>query len=102
MKFWKWLPAIYTAHASAFAALGYLVGPSWYGMACAAAVGYFLGTALWVTHCNRWRALFKSAQDALQEMTDINEALIHNRVMLHFQGEVPPPDLVDEHKPRLH
>jgi len=62
----------------------------------------FLGTALWAACAARWRSLFEDARDALKQMTDINEALIHNRVTLHFLGETAPPDLPDEHKPRLH
>ena len=102
MKFWKSLPAFYTIAALVWAAVAYLIGPSWMGMFYAAVAGHFLGYALWTPSCNRWRALFESARDALQEMTDINDALIHNRVTLHFLGETPPICPPDEHKPSLH
>lgn len=102
MKFWKSMPAMHSVVTGIWATIAYLAGPSWIGMFCAALAGYALGTALRMIQCDRWRALFEHTRDALNEMTEINDALLHNRVTLHFLGETPPICLPDERKPRLH
>lgn len=98
----KFFCALNIASGLAWAALGYVVGPSWLGMICAALVGQSVGSALWIAQCYRWRSLFEQAQAGFKDMADINEALIHDRVMFHFFGESPPMDPADDHKPRLH
>ena len=69
----------------------------------AVAVGFNLGAALWITR--PIIPMVRAAEQmhvAFKDMSDINDALIHNRVMFHLFGETPPQDPTDEHKPRLH
>jgi len=98
---WERLRAIHLAAAIACAKLGYLAGPSWWGMLDAALVAYNLGVALWITFpiLPMVREI-ERMQVAFKHMANFNDALLHDRV-IHLFGE-PPPEPTDEHKSRLH
>jgi len=100
---WELLRGLNIASAIGCAGLGYLAGPSWIGMLDTAVVGYNLAAALWITRpIIPMMRSFEGMQAALNNIVEMNDVLIHNRVMLHFQDESPPPEPADEHKPRLH
>lgn len=98
MKPWKLFCALNIAFAIAMAALGYLAGPSWLGMFYAALFGFNFAAAFSKLQSHRWQSLVERSLAAFQQMSDLNDALIRDRVVVHELV----PDPADEHRPRLH